>query len=52
MNKAIISLAVLAFCIGLVASEAGSAVVDLNPDNFDEYVGGGKPAFVEFFAPW
>jgi protein disulfide-isomerase-like protein len=27
-------------------------VVDLTPDNFDEFVGGDAPAFVEFFAPW
>ncbi|OBZ67643.1 Protein disulfide-isomerase tigA [Grifola frondosa] len=29
-----------------------SNVLELNPDNFDEIVGQGKPALVEFFAPW
>jgi protein disulfide-isomerase A6 len=27
-------------------------VLDLSTDNFDDFVGGDKPAFVEFFAPW
>jgi len=31
---------------------AKSAVIDLVPDNFDEIVLTGKPALVEFFAPW
>ncbi|EJD06698.1 protein disulfide isomerase [Fomitiporia mediterranea MF3/22] len=31
---------------------AASNVVELNPDNFDDFVGKGKPALVEFFAPW
>ncbi|CAG8956183.1 hypothetical protein HYFRA_00012100 [Hymenoscyphus fraxineus] len=30
----------------------GSAVIDLIPDNFDKLVFAGKPALVEFFAPW
>ena len=29
-----------------------SNVIDLTPDNFDQIVGKGKPALVEFFAPW
>jgi protein disulfide-isomerase A6 len=29
-----------------------SAVIDLIPDNFDRIALGGKPALVEFFAPW
>jgi len=29
-----------------------SDVLELTPDNFDDHVGGGEPAFVEFFAPW
>ncbi|KAH9836151.1 protein disulfide isomerase [Rhodofomes roseus] len=29
-----------------------SNVIDLDPDNFDQFVGQGKPALVEFFAPW
>ncbi|KAF8520539.1 protein disulfide isomerase [Gautieria morchelliformis] len=29
-----------------------SNVVDLTPANFDSVVGQGKPALVEFFAPW
>jgi protein disulfide-isomerase A6 len=31
---------------------AASAVIDLIPDNFDTVVTKGKPALVEFFAPW
>lgn len=27
-------------------------VIDLNADNFDLYIDGSKPAFIEFFAPW
>lgn len=33
-------------------SLAASAVLDLLPSNFDETVIAGKPALVEFFAPW
>ncbi|CAL1698925.1 unnamed protein product [Somion occarium] len=29
-----------------------SNVIELNPDNFDTIIGQGKPALVEFFAPW
>ncbi|KAL9714096.1 hypothetical protein Ac2012v2_002404 [Leucoagaricus gongylophorus] len=29
-----------------------SNVVELTPDNFDNIIGQGKPALVEFFAPW
>jgi protein disulfide-isomerase A6 len=35
------------------ASAPASAVIDLTPSNFDEVVlKSGKPALVEFFAPW
>ncbi|OBT59111.1 hypothetical protein VE04_01007 [Pseudogymnoascus sp. 24MN13] len=38
---------------GLAAvAVAKSAVIDLIPDNFDKIVLSGKPALVEFFAPW
>ncbi|KAK1141270.1 hypothetical protein N8T08_009173 [Aspergillus melleus] len=41
----------LAFLVGIVT--ASSAVVDLIPKNFDNVVlKSGKPALVEFFAPW
>ncbi|KAJ5945788.1 Protein disulfide-isomerase tigA [Penicillium verhagenii] len=33
-------------------ANASSAVKDLVPDNFDQVVLSGKPALVEFFAPW
>jgi len=36
----------------LFAIAFSSDVVDLDPDNFDTIVGGGKPALVEFYAPW
>src|SRR4051794_6691381 len=36
-----------------VFGASASAVVDLLPDNFDDIVlKSGKPALVEFFAPW
>jgi protein disulfide-isomerase A6 len=36
-----------------IGASAASAVVDLIPDNFDKVVlKSGKPALVEFFAPW
>ncbi|KAL1966790.1 hypothetical protein VTN77DRAFT_3755 [Rasamsonia byssochlamydoides] len=41
----------LALLVGIV--NAGSAVVDLIPSNFDKVVlKSGKPTLVEFFAPW
>ncbi|KAF8968140.1 protein disulfide isomerase [Flammula alnicola] len=36
----------------LVAGASASNVLDLGPDNFDSVIGKGKPALVEFFAPW
>jgi len=36
----------------LAAGASASNVLDLGPDNFDSVVGKGKPALVEFFAPW
>jgi hypothetical protein len=44
-------VAVLLALLGLLAV-ATASVVDLTPDNFDQYVNGEKHAFVEFFAPW
>lgn len=36
-----------------VASTTASAVIDLTPKNFDSVITkSGKPALVEFFAPW
>ncbi|KAK3721525.1 hypothetical protein LTR37_003081 [Vermiconidia calcicola] len=43
------------FTVSLAAlgSAAASAVIDLRPDNFDDIIlKSGKPALVEFFAPW
>ncbi|TPX34532.1 hypothetical protein SmJEL517_g02896 [Synchytrium microbalum] len=48
---------VLALAAALVASlyvstvKASEPVIALDPDNFDDYVGG-KDALVEFYAPW
>ncbi|TID27602.1 protein disulfide-isomerase domain [Venturia nashicola] len=37
----------------ILGANAASSVIDLIPDNFDKIVTkGGKPALVEFFAPW
>jgi len=39
--------------VALVALGASASnVLELTPENFDEHVGQGKPALVEFFAPW
>ncbi|KAG7528350.1 hypothetical protein FFLO_06227 [Filobasidium floriforme] len=38
--------------VTLAFSVTASKVVDLDGDNFDKLVGAGKPALVEFFAPW
>ncbi|KAF9003951.1 protein disulfide isomerase [Cyathus striatus] len=40
------------FSAALIAAVSASNVIDLTPDNFDQVVGKGKPALVEFFAPW
>jgi len=43
----------LAPALALVSSAIASDVIDLTPQNFDSVVlKGGKPALVEFFAPW
>ncbi|KAI9850064.1 MAG: hypothetical protein M1838_006144 [Thelocarpon superellum] len=39
--------------LAVLGTHAASAVLDLIPDNFDDVVlKSGKPALVEFFAPW
>ncbi|KAF2838126.1 disulfide isomerase [Patellaria atrata CBS 101060] len=39
--------------LAILGANAASAVIDLVPDNFDSVVlKSGKPALVEFFAPW
>lgn len=44
---------VLTASLALVGTSAASAVIDLIPNNFDDIVlKSGKPALVEFFAPW
>ncbi|EPE29560.1 Thioredoxin-like protein [Glarea lozoyensis ATCC 20868] len=44
------SFATASYAFG--TSAGNSAVIDLIPDNFDKIALGGKPALVEFFAPW
>ncbi|EJD06699.1 thioredoxin-domain-containing protein [Fomitiporia mediterranea MF3/22] len=44
-------LSVLATAL-FAAVVAASNVIELNPDNFDDFIGKGKPALVEFFTPW
>jgi protein disulfide-isomerase A6 len=48
------SLATLSFARGPSTPQTyeDSAVIDLIPDNFDKIAVAGKPALVEFFAPW
>ena len=36
----------------LFIATVSADVVDLQSNTFDQYVGGDKPALVEFFAPW
>jgi len=38
--------------VSFANADESSFVVDLNADNFDQYVGKSTPAFVEFYAPW
>jgi protein disulfide-isomerase A6 len=35
-----------------IAVASASNVVELNPSNFDSIIGQGRPALVEFYAPW
>jgi protein disulfide-isomerase-like protein len=44
-------LATLSFASAPLSSDK-SDVIDLIPSNFDKFALGGKPALVEFFAPW
>ena len=37
--------------LGATVSASGSDVLILDPNNFDDFVGGDLPVFVEFFAP-
>jgi len=44
---------ILFSCIILAAAiEGNTDVLHLDGSNFDQHVGGSKPAFVEFYAPW
>lgn len=44
---------IFSFLLTITAAASGSAVIDLTPSNFDSVVlKSGKPALVEFFAPW
>ncbi|KAI9838144.1 MAG: hypothetical protein M1837_002639 [Sclerophora amabilis] len=44
---------ILLSSLAILGASASSAVLDLIPDNFDKVVlKSGKPALVEFFAPW
>jgi len=40
------------YSLSLLAGALASNVLDLDPSNFDSLIGKGKPALVEFFAPW
>ena len=43
----------LLYSLAIIAANAVSSVLDLIPNNFDQVVlKSGKPALVEFFAPW
>ena len=40
-------------CLAIIGANAASSVLDLIPSNFDSIIlKSGKPALVEFFAPW
>ncbi|KAI9779731.1 MAG: hypothetical protein M1839_007229 [Geoglossum umbratile] len=48
-----LSLYLLFASLAVLGAKAGSVVLDLIPDNFDKVVlKSGKPALVEFYAPW
>ncbi|KZT20154.1 protein disulfide isomerase [Neolentinus lepideus HHB14362 ss-1] len=38
--------------LGLAALASASNVLELEPDTWDNHIGKGTPALVEFFAPW
>ncbi|KAF8910667.1 protein disulfide isomerase [Gymnopilus junonius] len=40
------------FVSALIAGASASNVLELDTSNFDSVIGKGKPALVEFFAPW
>jgi protein disulfide-isomerase A6 len=40
----------ISFVAALVAAVSASNVVDLVPENFDEFVGKGKPGLVELYV--
>lgn len=44
---------ILTAALAAISTATASAVIDLKPDNFDSLIlESGKPALVEFFAPW
>jgi len=43
---------VILFSIALFFATINCTLRDLDPSNFDDYVDGTTPAFVEFYAPW
>jgi len=45
-------VATFLFCSFFSPVSSSESVVSLTPENFDENVGGPRPAFVEFYAPW
>jgi len=51
MARAVLLL-LSAVALTFAAYDETSDVLNLDPSNFDQYVGGDKPAFVEFYAPW
>jgi len=48
--KLLLSLLLIASVTAMY--ESGGDVINLDSSNFDAHVGGDKPAFVEFYAPW
>ena len=48
---AVLFAAAALLLVGASASSSSSDVLILGPTNFDDYVGGDLPVFVEFFAP-
>ncbi|ORY32576.1 disulfide-isomerase precursor [Naematelia encephala] len=43
---------ITALFLSAAALASASNVIDLDTKNFEQYVGGDRPALVEFFAPW
>jgi protein disulfide-isomerase A6 len=47
-----VKLSLAAVAAFALAGRANAIAMDLTNENFDSQVGGGKGAFIKFYAPW